>query len=145
MGGGFTAFLGGLPFNFDFSKVYGPGRLSPNRDWSILERRPVNKFSDGLNMDFSHRIRFLARTTYETEADSCFSRPADGPRPSRIRAAPQSQNMETRCARCARQMDAISGKWEIVTPEKLKQPVLTQSIQVCRFSKNSFRDQTSRL
>lgn len=38
------------------------------------------------------------------------------------------------------QMDAISGKWEVITPEALKQPVLTQSVKYADFPKTLFRD-----
>lgn len=39
------------------------------------------------------------------------------------------------------QMDALSGKWEVVTPEKLNQPVLTQSVKYADFPKALFKDQ----
>lgn len=38
------------------------------------------------------------------------------------------------------QMDAISGKWEVITPEKLNQAVLTQSVKYADFPKTLFRD-----
>jgi hypothetical protein len=38
------------------------------------------------------------------------------------------------------QMDAISGKWEVITPEKLSQPVMTQSVKYADFPKALFRD-----
>jgi len=38
------------------------------------------------------------------------------------------------------QMDALSGKWEVVTPDKIKQPVLTQSVKYADFPKALFKD-----
>jgi Tol biopolymer transport system component len=46
LGFGFTVFAGGLPFNFDFSKVYGQGRF-------VVNGPTQNKFVDGINFDFS--------------------------------------------------------------------------------------------
>ncbi len=53
IGVGFTVFAGGLPFNFDFSKVYGEGRfLQPNN--TLDPTVPTeNKFTDGIQFDFS--------------------------------------------------------------------------------------------
>ncbi len=53
MGVGFTVFAGGLPFNFDFSKVYGHGRfVTPDRTIDLTE--PADrKFTDGIQFDFS--------------------------------------------------------------------------------------------
>jgi Tol biopolymer transport system component len=53
MGAGFTVFAGGLPFNFDFSRVFGQGRFKEPFvpvDTSIPTTR---KFTDGLKFDFS--------------------------------------------------------------------------------------------
>ncbi len=45
---GFTVFAGGLPFNFDFSKVFGQGRFSIDPD------EPTQfEVTDGINFDFS--------------------------------------------------------------------------------------------
>ena len=47
---GFTVFAGGLPFNFDFSKVYGQGRPL----FSIDPDEPTTfEVTDGINFDFS--------------------------------------------------------------------------------------------
>jgi Tol biopolymer transport system component len=58
MGAGFTAFLGGLPFNFDFSKVYGPGRFLDQRGVVDPRQPTVNRFDDGIHMDFSIAFDF---------------------------------------------------------------------------------------
>ena len=53
VGVGFTVFAGGLPFNFDFSKVYGQGRfVTPNNTLDLTEPTE-RKFTDGIQFDFS--------------------------------------------------------------------------------------------
>ena len=52
-GFGFTVFAGGLPFNFDFSKVYGQGRFPDANGVLHLEEPTQFKFTDGIHFDFS--------------------------------------------------------------------------------------------
>jgi Tol biopolymer transport system component len=54
IGVGFTVFAGGLPFNFDFSKVHGYGRIvNENPDGTFTLGEFERKFTDGINFDFS--------------------------------------------------------------------------------------------
>lgn len=52
VGGGFSVFAGGLPFNFDFSKVYGYGYLY-GPGLTPINSTPERKFVDGVHFDFS--------------------------------------------------------------------------------------------
>jgi len=52
-GAGVTVFAGGLPLNFDFSKVYGQGRV-PSAGGIFDLRAPTEfKITDGIEFDFS--------------------------------------------------------------------------------------------
>lgn len=53
VGVGFTVFAGGLPFNFDFSKVYGEGRLLKPDNTINFNEPAERKFTDGIQFDFS--------------------------------------------------------------------------------------------
>ncbi|HET6267992.1 MAG TPA: BamA/TamA family outer membrane protein, partial [Acidobacteriota bacterium] len=53
VGAGFTAFLGGTPFNFDFSKVYGPGRFALPSGLPDFSFPLKTRFQDGIHFDFS--------------------------------------------------------------------------------------------
>ena len=53
MGAGFTFNAGGLPFNFDFSKVYGWGRFLTENGTLDLTQSPRFEFTDGIHFDFS--------------------------------------------------------------------------------------------
>jgi WD40-like Beta Propeller Repeat len=53
IGAGFTVFAGGLPFNFDFSKVYGQGRFVNDDGTLNLSAPTERKFLDGIHFDFS--------------------------------------------------------------------------------------------
>ena len=52
IGFGFTVFAGGLPFNFDFSRVYGHGRKVLN-PFPVVLGPAEDTFVDGLKFDFS--------------------------------------------------------------------------------------------
>jgi hypothetical protein len=53
VGVGFTVFAGGLPFNFDFSKVYGQGHVLELDNRFDLSKPTERKFIDGIQFDFS--------------------------------------------------------------------------------------------
>jgi len=53
IGFGFAVFAGGLPFNFDFSRVYGQGYILQPGDPLDFSNPQVKKFTDGLKFDFS--------------------------------------------------------------------------------------------
>ncbi len=53
-GAGFTFYAGGLPLNFDFSKVYGKGR--PGNEFGVVDlSQPISGYeiTDGIEFDFS--------------------------------------------------------------------------------------------
>jgi 3-keto-disaccharide hydrolase len=51
-----------------------------------------------------------------------------------------SQNWKLNDASVLSQMDPISGRWEVVTPDKLKEPLLSQLIKYADFPKILFRN-----
>ena len=53
IGVGFTVFAGGLPFNFDFSKVYGHGRFVKDDNTLDLSEPTERVFTDDIQFDFS--------------------------------------------------------------------------------------------
>lgn len=53
IGAGFTVFAGGLPLNFDFSKVFGKGRFPDENLVLDLTKPGQTKFVDGIGFDFS--------------------------------------------------------------------------------------------
>ena len=53
IGGGFSAFLGGLPMNFEFSKVYGRGWLANSEGRININQPTTFHFVDDIKFDFS--------------------------------------------------------------------------------------------
>ncbi len=53
VGFGFSVYAGGLPFNFDFSRVYGQGWILNPGDTVPVNSPTERKFTDGLKFDFS--------------------------------------------------------------------------------------------
>jgi hypothetical protein len=53
IGAGFTVFAGGLPMNFDFSKVFGNGRFADETGRLDLSEPAHREFVDGIGFDFS--------------------------------------------------------------------------------------------
>lgn len=57
-GAGFSAFAGGLPLNFDFSKTFGYGRLADDQGRVDFSQPLVFEINDGLRFDFSIGYEF---------------------------------------------------------------------------------------